>query len=338
MPFKTKEKEQEWRKENSEYLRKKRKEWQRKNPHYSRDWRRKNKGKGLYYAYTEEEKDIIMNMRLNGFTYKEIAKRLNRTPSGVQRKLSVMGIKVKKNWEKEEIETLKREYKNGKTHKELAKILNKTVSAIEYQVSNLGIGSKVGSKELSAKFSRRNKKLWNDPNHIFNQAEYRERLTKHHKNPNHIVNSEEYRQALSDRMTRNKIGLKYRNKKSGFVNYYGGYRKDLGHYVRSRWEANIARYLKFLIKNNKIKKYEYEKDCFEFKKIKRGNRSYTPDFKITNNDGSIEYWEVKGYMDAQSKTKLKRMKKYYPDIKIILIQKKEYKEIEKWSRLILEWE
>lgn len=43
--------------------------------------------------------------------------------------------------------------------------------------------------------------------------------------------------------------------------------------------------------------------------------------------GKIIYHEVKGWMDPKSKTKLKRMKLYYPEIKIKLIEKKQYNEI-----------
>jgi len=129
----------------------------------------------------------------------------------------------------------------------------------------------------------------------------------------------------------------FKNSSSG--NYAkGGIRDDLGHYVRSSWEANVARYLKFLIEKGEIKKYEYEPDTFCFELIKRGNRSYTPDFKITEKNDSVLYWEVKGWMDKSSKVKLKRMAKYYPHIKIVLIEKKQYDEIKKWKRLIPYWE
>lgn len=90
-------------------------------------------------------------------------------------------------------------------------------------------------------------------------------------------------------------------------------------YFRSSWEYNYALYLNFLKKNKEIIKWEYEPDTFWFDKIKRGTKSYTPDFKITNNDNSIEYHEVKGWMDDRSKTKLKRMKKYYPKVVIKII-------------------
>lgn len=121
---------------------------------------------------------------------------------------------------------------------------------------------------------------------------------------------------------------------------FGGKRPALGNlYVRSRWEANYAHYLNWLVKNSAIQKWEYEPDTFEFKGIKRGTRFYTPDFKVFNNNGSHEYHEVKGYMDAKSQTKLKRMRRYYPSEKLILIDRVPYREIaDKVSRLIPEWE
>lgn len=100
-------------------------------------------------------------------------------------------------------------------------------------------------------------------------------------------------------------------------------------YFRSKWEANYALYLDFLIDHNEIEKWEFEPDTFVFDKIQFGTRSYTPDFKIFNKDGSIEYHEVKGFMDSRSKTKLKRMQKYYPEIKIVLIDSSQYKAISK---------
>jgi len=110
------------------------------------------------------------------------------------------------------------------------------------------------------------------------------------------------------------------------------------YYMRSRWERNYAWYLNFLIKHKEIKNWEYEVDTFWFKKIKRGVRSYKPDFKIFNNDNTIEYHEVKGYMDPKSKTKLKRIAKYYPKVKLILIDESVYNSIKKNSAMFDGWE
>lgn len=120
----------------------------------------------------------------------------------------------------------------------------------------------------------------------------------------------------------------------------GGRREDLGGlYVRSAWEANYARYLNWLQMQGEIRGWEFEPDTFEFHRIKRGTRFYTPDFKVTNKDGSVEYHEVKGWMDPASKTKLARMARYYPEVKIILIDGPVYRTLTKQLRgLIPTWE
>lgn len=110
----------------------------------------------------------------------------------------------------------------------------------------------------------------------------------------------------------------------------GGKRADLAdRYFRSSWEANWARYLNWLISLGEIKSWEYEVDTFEFMEIKRGARFYTPDFKVFARDGSFVYHEVKGWMDPTSKTKLKRMTKYYPEVKVILIDRPYYRDVAK---------
>lgn len=110
-------------------------------------------------------------------------------------------------------------------------------------------------------------------------------------------------------------------KKPGKKRSNAGKREDLGIYVRSSWEANYCRYLKWLKERGEILDWGYEVDEFEFP-IKRGNRFYKTDFKVWNTNGSITYHEVKGYMDASSKTKLKRMAKYYPKIEIRVVDHK----------------
>jgi len=115
----------------------------------------------------------------------------------------------------------------------------------------------------------------------------------------------------------------------------GGIRK----YYRSRWEANYARYLEWLKGLGEIKKWEHEPETFWFEAIRRGTRSYLPDFRVTANDDSVSYHEVKGYMDPQSKTKLKRMAKYHPHIVLHLIDAKRYNTLKRQvSRIIKDWE
>jgi hypothetical protein len=100
-------------------------------------------------------------------------------------------------------------------------------------------------------------------------------------------------------------------------------------FFRSKWEVNYALYLDFLVKQKQIREWLYEKDVFIFDKIKFGTRSFRPDFKIINNDSSVEYHEIKGWMDRRSETKLKRMRKYYPKIKVVLVDQVYYKNLVK---------
>lgn len=120
----------------------------------------------------------------------------------------------------------------------------------------------------------------------------------------------------------------------------GGKRADLGNqYFRSRWEANYARYLNWLIDQKQIASWQFEPDTFEFEPIKRGNRFYTPDFKVFDLDGSHSYHEIKGYMDSDSATKLRRMAKYFPQEKLVLIDKPVYQGIARtMAPLLPNWE
>lgn len=104
-------------------------------------------------------------------------------------------------------------------------------------------------------------------------------------------------------------------------------------YFRSKAEANYALYLDFLKSQNQIKGWLYEVKWFEFP-VKHGATRYLPDFQITNNDGSIEYHEVKGYITSRAKTQLKRMAKYYPQVKLILIQSDYMKSLNRYKKLL----
>lgn len=168
------------------------------------------------------------------------------------------------------------------------------------------LGGKHGS-EAKEKMSEASKAMWG--------------------NPNHKVNSDEYRQMLSDRSMKQQQQSKSLNRYSrARIGTYDINGKKI--FFRSSWEANYALYLDFVIDQRQdIIKWEFEVDTFWFEAIRRGVRSYKPDFKIHLKNGSVEYHEVKGWMDPKSKTKLSRMKKYHPEIKIVLVDSKPYKEI-----------
>jgi hypothetical protein len=92
-------------------------------------------------------------------------------------------------------------------------------------------------------------------------------------------------------------------------------------YLKSNWEKRYALYLDFMKKHKHILDWEYEPDTFWFDGIKRGTNNYKPDFKVQFPSGNFEYYEVKGYMDSKSLTKIKRMAKYHPNIKLNVIDK-----------------
>lgn len=110
-------------------------------------------------------------------------------------------------------------------------------------------------------------------------------------------------------------------------------------YFRSRWEANYARYLEWLRCKGQIEAWEHEPETFWFESIRRGVRSYLPDFLVTEANGTQAYHEVKGWMDSRSKTTIRRFRKYYPQHTLIVVDEPAYRAIErKASPLVGGWE
>lgn len=91
-------------------------------------------------------------------------------------------------------------------------------------------------------------------------------------------------------------------------------------YLRSKAELKFAQRLEFLKEYKIIDLWEYEPQVFYFEGIKRGVTNYKPDF-MTKDQHGIKYYEVKGYLDPRSITKIKRFIKYYPDLKLVVVYK-----------------
>lgn len=98
------------------------------------------------------------------------------------------------------------------------------------------------------------------------------------------------------------------------VRFHKGEADDLPGYYRSAWERNVARVLQWLEGEGELLSWTYEPRRYEFPQIKRGCIDYLPDFEITESDGTVRLVEVKGQLDSRSRTKLKRFKKYYPEL------------------------
>ena len=120
----------------------------------------------------------------------------------------------------------------------------------------------------------------------------------------------------------------------------GGKRPDLGGlYVRSRWEANWARYLNLLIDRGEVSTWEYEPTTFSFEGVAGAPLAYTPDFLVTYPDGRSEYQEVKGWMDERSARKLLRMGRYHPSVCVTIIDEAVYLDVARREHVgIATWE
>jgi len=158
--------------------------------------------------------------------------------------------------------------------------------------------------------------------------------------PNSPLRSLVASQRRSDNALAYQLGL--RGRPRGFTrSTTGGPRDDLGGlYVRSRWEANYARYLTWLQQTGGIRSWSYEPKTFLFEKIKGGMRSYTPDFEVVRSDGRREWHEVKGWMDQKSRTKLARMGRFFPTEKVVLIDERWFRTAKRQGlpALIPNWE
>jgi len=118
--------------------------------------------------------------------------------------------------------------------------------------------------------------------------------------------------------------------------------RDIGSrhlYFRSKWEANYCLYLQWQKEQGMIYDWEHEPFTFWFLEIKRGVRSYLPDFKVWPTSEKHYWVEVKGWMDPKSKTKIKRLKKYFPHERLEIITSEWFKKNNHLMRnLIRDWE
>jgi len=110
------------------------------------------------------------------------------------------------------------------------------------------------------------------------------------------------------------------------ISFRGGYRIDLDHYVRSSWEANVARLFKYL---NIC--YVYEGKTFYF-----NHQSYLPDFYLPAYD---LYVEVRGFERDGVGARYNLFKEYYPQIHIEKVDSEKYHQLEKeYFKKVPNWE
>lgn len=279
----------------------------------------------------------------------KVGKIMNVHPSNIHKKLQALGLTNKVNvFTKEDDEFLLKFYEyhlSNYTLDVLAKDMGRTKQFICRQAKRLGLTGKKRSMPEKAKLSHSTRmKKWMSENPHPKGA----LGMKHSDETKKIVSekskkmwenmSEEMRDDYSTRGAINGAKATMNRANASWKASWreiGGVRK----YYRSRWEANYARYLDSLKIKGDVVKWEHEPETFWFEGIKRGCMSYLPDFKIEFANGRIEYHEVKGWMDDRSITKIKRMAKYHPKVKLVVIDAKAYKKLEKEvKKNIADWE
>lgn len=295
----------------------------------------------------------------------EIARVLGRTAGSIRSRITNLGIAKQVYWTDEETAALAAFYEKGKGGavidlEAFAKSVGRLKSNVCRKARQMGLGTdqrrkivefrkeRKGQKskeEISANRSAILKKRHQERGHPMlgrkHTDEARKKISAASK-ASHLFMSEDQKserilKALKTKVERYGSVATKRTNTTWAAGWreIGGYKK----YYRSRWEANYARYLQWLKDNGQITDWKHEPETYWFNDIKRGVRSYLPDFRVWENDGRVVLHEVKGWMDSRSKTTLKRMKKYYPSETVLLIDEKAYKSIRRSMMAIIpDWE
>lgn len=280
-----------------------------------------------------------------------VAKILGVSGETVRRRLMKQGIQLKRrNWTDADVATLKEYYANNRTSESfslnvIGEMLNRPPIAVSLKANELGISNRrderrpvtrltkekmsqsrreyfasLNPEERYEMISNRIKKAIQEHGHA------RGMLGKHHTqetkqrisecNKGKVIPPEQTMRSMKTRFA--KYGCF--GPRIGRGTWKAGWREIGGKriFARSRWEANYGRYLEWLKQHQEISDWEHEPKTFWFEQIKRGSRSYLPDYRVVYSDGREEFHEVKGWMDSRSRTKLKRMRKYYPEISLVV--------------------
>jgi len=110
----------------------------------------------------------------------------------------------------------------------------------------------------------------------------------------------------------------------------GGYREDLGHYVRSSWEADFARILKL----HQLE-YQYEPTTFSLRRLDGSILHYTPDFFVKEHN---TYYEIKGWLHSLDEEKMQLFRQQYPQLKLEMISATKFAELALKYKQLIKWE
>ena len=314
--------------------------------------------------FTVEEYEFLQT-NYTSMSHEEMAKVLGRTRNSIRSRCHLLRLTKKETkWTNDEHEFLIGVYKT-RGYVDVAAVskkMGRSIDAIQIKAGRLGLGFKTRPRVKERKI--RINKFATPEERNKNQSELTIKRLKERGHPRgslgmrHTektkailsIKSKERWEKKSDSerdemifkaaLSREKNGTK-QNMNRANATWGSGWREIGGirKYYRSKWEANYARYLQWLKEHGEIESWLHEPETFWFEGIKRGCLSYLPDFRVVEKNGSIVFHEVKGWMDDRSKTKIKRMAKYHPQAKLIVIDSKGYNSIKKvMQSIILDWE
>ena len=104
--------------------------------------------------------------------------------------------------------------------------------------------------------------------------------------------------------------------------------------LKSKQEFKYAKYLQLLKLGGEIEEWKYEPTTFEFV-IRWGKiRTYTPDFKVIEKDGTVRWHEVKTSLRQKDVLRFKLMNWDFPEERLVLIITSKPKRIIKQKRLL----
>jgi hypothetical protein len=315
--------------------------------------------------WTQQDDDALRDMH-GQMTISEIGARLGRTRPSVRARITRLGIAKRELWTPKEERMVIDAYSDAGAGgvlrlAPLADALGRSKANIVRKAKSLGMETNM-RRPYSGKRAERKTKYATDAQR--KEAASKRMIERHREHGHPMLGkahtaealrkmseasartwaamSEEEREAHMQKAARAAfLSAESGPPKIARGTWMAGWREVGGkrNYYRSRWEANYARYLEWLKSRGEISEWLHEPETFWFEAIKRGVRSYKPDFRVWDNRGGSSLHEVKGWMDARSKTTLKRMAKYYPSEVIVIIDERQYRSIKKAVQgVIPDWE
>ncbi len=195
---------------------------------------------------------------------------------------------------------------------------------VQERISQSRMGNIPWNKGLTAETAKDT--LWIKNLSIYNKGQKGVTLESRHG----IGRAAEIRAKLSARFSGTNNPMYGRLPKETKTYTKSGYREDLGHYVRSSWEADMARVFLYL-----EWKYQYEPRTFELVRKDGRKLTYTPDFFVSEQN---TWYEIKGWMDNASAEKIELFQQQYPECNLVVIDKTLFAEFQVKYASLVKWE